>query len=476
MNERDFWRLSAVEISRLTRVGDISAEQVTQSHVDRMAKINPQLNAVVEDLSTAALERACYLDAKRASGAELGPLHGVPVTIKINVDQAGSPTSNGVFAFKDIIAEKNAPLVTNLLNAGAIVIGRTNTPEFSFRAETENRLHGRTHNPWGLHASPGGSSGGAGAAVMSGIGALAHGNDIGGSLRFPAYATGAVTIKPGLNRVPAWNPSQKVERGVLAQQMSVQGFLARSVDDLRLGMQTAVQPCLGDPFHAPVPWDGERLKTPVKVAFTKNMYEFNLDPEVSKALDEAKSALIDAGYEVEEVDLPLLRECAMEGYRALLTEVSHTIGADIQTHGSPAIKMVFEEYYRQFLQMDKEEFVEALAKRTYYARMWSEFMDTYPLVLTPFLPNPIFKPDRDLEGAEGVREVLGAALYSYSINYVGLPAGIVPARLSTPQGGQQPIGVQLVGQRWREDLICNAMGEIESRVGRMSEPLWELLD
>ncbi|MGB1722481.1 MAG: amidase, partial [Paracoccaceae bacterium] len=95
---------------------------------------------------------------------------------------------------------------------------------------------------------------------------------------------------------------------------------------------------------------------------------------------------------------------------------------------------------------------------------------------TPFLPNPIFKPDRDLEGAEGVREVLGAALYSYSINYVGLPAGIVPARLSTPQGGQQPIGVQLVGQRWREDLICNAMGKIESRVGRMSEPLWELLD
>jgi amidase len=276
--------------------------------------------------------------------------------------------------------------------------------------------------------------------------------------------------------VPAWNPSQKVERGVLAQQMSVQGFLARSVDDLRLGMQTAVQPCSGDPFHAPVPWNGDHLKTPVKVAFTKNMFEFNLDPEVSKSLDIAKSALIDAGYEVEEVDLPLLRECAMDGYRALLTEVSHTIGADIQTHGSPAIKTVFEEYYRQFPQMDKKEFVEALARRTYYARVWSEFMNTYPLVLTPFLPNPIFKPDRDLEGAEGVREVLGAALYSYSMNYVGLPAGIVPARLSILQGGQQPIGVQLVGQRWREDLICNAMGEIESRVGRMSEPLWELLD
>lgn len=476
MKKNDFWRLSAVEISRLTRAGDISAEQVTQSHIDRMVKINPQLNAVVEDLSEAALERARYLDVKRASGAELGPLHGVPVTIKINVDQARSPTSNGVFAFKDIIAKQDAPLVTNLLNAGSVVIGRTNTPEFSFRAETENRLYGRTHNPWGLHASPGGSSGGAAAAVMSGIGALAHGNDIGGSLRFPAYATGSVTIKPGLNRVPAWNPSQKIERGALSQQMSVQGFLARSVDDLRLGMQTAVQPCLGDPFHAPVPWNGDRPKTPIKIAFTKNTYEFNLDPEVSKSLDIAKSALIDAGYEVEEVDLPFLRECAMEGYRALLTEVSHTIGADIQTYGSPAIKTVFEEYYRQFPQMDKKEFVEALAKRTYYARVWSEFMNSYPLVLTPFLPKPMFKPDRDLEGAEGVREVLGAALYSYSMNYVGLPAGIVPARLSNRIGGQQPIGVQIIGQRWREDLICNAMGEIETRIGRMSEPLWELLD
>ena len=475
MNENDFWRLSAVEISRLTLAGDISVEQIIQSHVDRMARVNPQLNAVVEDLSEAALERARLLDVKRAAGAKLGPLHGVPVTIKINVDQAGSPTSNGVMAFKNIIAKQDAPLVTNLLHAGAVVIGRTNTPEFSFRAETENRLYGRTHNPWGLHASPGGSSGGAGAAVMSGIGALAHGNDIGGSLRFPAYATGAVTIKPGLNRVPAWNPSQKVERGALAQQMSVQGFLARSIDDLRLGMQTAVQPCVGDPFHAPVPWNGPRPKTPIKVAFTKNTYEFKLDQEVSKSLDTAKAALTDAGYEVEEVDLPLLRDCAMDGYRTLLTEVAHTIGVDIQSYGSPTIKTVFEEYYRQFPQMDEKEFIEALAKRTYYARVWSEFMNTYPLVLTPFLPHPIYKPDRDLEGADGVREVLGAALYSYSMNYVGLPTGIVPAHLSTRSGWQQPIGVQIVGQRWREDLICNAMGEIESRVGRMSEPLWELL-
>ena len=188
MTKTDIWRLSATELTALTRTGEISAEAAVQSSIDRMNAVNPALNAVVEDLSTEALERAQELDKARAGGAATGPLHGVPVTIKINVDQAGHATSNGVTALKDLIAPADAPVVENLKKAGAVVIGRTNTPEFSFRADTDNPLHGRTHNPWGAHISPGGSSGGAGASVMAGIGALGHGNDIGGSLRFPAAA------------------------------------------------------------------------------------------------------------------------------------------------------------------------------------------------------------------------------------------------------------------------------------------------
>lgn len=472
---QNLWRLSAVETAQKTQAGDVSAEQVAASHIARMNAINPSLNAVVEDLSDAALERARALDAKRASGAKLGPLHGVPVTIKINVDQEGSATSNGVTAFQDVIAPEDAPLVASLKRAGAVLIGRTNTPEFSFRADTDNPLHGRTHNPWGPHVSAGGSSGGAGAAVMAGIGALAHGNDIGGSLRFPAYATGAVTVKPGLHRVPAWNPSQSSERGALIQLMSVQGFNARSTDDLQLAMQTAIQPAAGDPFQAPVPWRGEHPKS-LKVAFTKNTYEFDLHPEVSKALDTAKAALIDAGYEVVEADIPLLRDCALDGYRALLTEVSKTLGPDIQAHGSAQIKDIFAEYYRRFPKMDEDEFAQVFAKRTHYARVWAQFMETYPLVLTPFLPHPMFKPDRDLEGADGVRDVLGVALYSYSMNFLGLPAGVVSTHLAPSTGGVQPVGVQIVGQRWREDMVCQAMAEVEKRVGRMCDPLWDLLD
>ena len=234
MTDIPLWQYSASQIATATQNGDISAEVAVRAAVARMRYINPELNAVVEDLGEAAIERAAKLDHQRSAGQPCGPLHGVAVTVKINVDQAGHATSNGVVALKDNMAHQDAPVVRNLTKAGAVVIGRTNTPEFSFRADTDNPLHGRTHNPWGQHASPGGSSGGAAAAVMSGCGALAHGNDIGGSLRFPAAANGAVTVKPSLGRVPAYNPSQKTERGMLAQAMSVQGLITRSAADLGL--------------------------------------------------------------------------------------------------------------------------------------------------------------------------------------------------------------------------------------------------
>lgn len=177
MANTELWQLTAAQTAEKTRAGDITAEDAVGAAIARMEAVNPGLNAVVDDLSGEALERARALDAARAGGAEPGPLFGVPVTIKVNVDQAGHATTNGVPAFKDLIAPADAPLVANLQDAGAVVIGRTNTPEFSFRADTDNPLHGRTVNPWGAHISPGGSSGGAGSAVMAGMGALAHGND-----------------------------------------------------------------------------------------------------------------------------------------------------------------------------------------------------------------------------------------------------------------------------------------------------------
>lgn len=470
---KPLWQWSASEVARATQAGDVSALDVTEAALARMEAVNPTLNAVVESLADEARAEAARLDA---GDAPRGPLHGVPVTIKINVDQAGHPTSNGVAAFRDVIAPDDAPVVRNLKAAGAVIIGRTNTPEFSFRADTDNPLYGRTANPWGPHVSAGGSSGGAGSAVMAGIGALAHGNDIGGSLRFPASANGAVTIKPGLGRVPAWNPSQHAERGLLAQMMSVQGLMARTASDLHLSMPSLIASDPRDPFHVPIPWRGPAVERPIRVAVSRDDFGFGLHPAVGTALDAAAAALSKAGFVVEEAEPPLVREAAEVGYRALLSEVRLLLGPDIEAHGSEALNAIFAEYYRQFPPYEGTELLAMMAKRTHYARQWSLFLEDYPLVLTPFLLAPFFSPGRDTEGADGVRDVLGRAHWSFVMNFLGLPAGNLPAHLTHVSGRAQPIGVQIVGRRWREDLVVDAMQAIEDHIPPLCTTLWRSID
>ena len=469
MTDRPLWQMTATETANAIRDGQITAQQATEAALSRMQEVNPHLNAVVEDLSREALEQAAKLDK---CTVPTGALHGVPVTIKVNADQKGHATTHGVEAFRDLIAPEDSTIVSNLKRAGAVIIGRTNTPEFSFRADTDNPLYGRTRNPWGDHISPGGSSGGAGSAVMAGIGALAHGNDIGGSLRFPAAANGAVTVKPGLGRIPAWNPSQAEERGMLAQAMSVQGLIARSAKDLHLSMPAAIAPDARDPFHAPLPWRGPALDGPVRVGFTKESFGFPLHPDVNTALDKARDALSDAGYLVEDIVPPLVQEAGETGYRTLMGEVLAMMGPDLRRFGSPTINAIFDAYFEEFPPYEGVELLKMMAKRTHFAREWSLLLKDYPLVLSPFLPQPFFAPDRDTEGVEGVRDALGSALWSYSMNFIGLPAGCVPSHLANLPAGIQPINVQIIGQRWREDLIVDACVAIEDRVGRFCDTLW----
>ncbi len=467
-HDRPFWQWSACDLATAISCRDISCVDVMTSVVARLRATNDEINAVVDDLSEEAMRQAAAHDQVLADTGPIGPLHGVPVTIKENVDQKDRATPNGVTAFKDVIAPDDSPIVRNFTNAGAIVIGRTNTPEFSFRATTVNELHGRTFNPWNNEASAGGSSGGAASGAMMGYAPLAHGNDIGGSLRFPAYACGACTVKPGLGRTPAYNPSAAVERGLLAQIMSVQGVIAREVKDVRLAMRSLVSYDPHDPWMVPMPFEGPRPEGPVKVAFTKNTFEFELHPAVSKALDTAREALADAGYEIHVVAPPLLREVAEAGAKCLFGEVKALLDKDVRKYGSSTLNDIFDGYYAYFAPHEGNELLTALAERARFVRAWTVFLQDYPLVLTPFLPAPTFAWDRDAQGAEGIREVLGSALYSYSMNFMGLPAGNVPA----DHNDGLPVGVQIVGQRFREDLILDAAEAIESRVGIMAHRLW----
>ncbi len=468
MTDRPLWQRSACQLADDIAAGRVTCLEAVSSAVDRMRERNEAMNAVVDDLGDRALQEAAALDAGGLPDSR-GALHGVPITIKENVDQTGLATPNGVTAFKDLIAPDDSPVVGNLKNAGAIVIGRTNTPEFSMRGTTENELHGRTYNPWNDWASAGGSSGGAASAVMSGMGALAHGNDIAGSLRFPPAATGATSVKPSLGRVPAYTPSATAERGLLAQLMSVQGVIAREVQDVRLGLRELIRHDPRDPWMVPVPFDGPEMDTPIRVAFTKNTFEFELHPAVDKALDTARDALTDAGYEVVECEPPLVRETAREAGLCLFGEFHALVRSDIRKHGSKTINDIFDDYDAYFGKYEGTDLLRGLAKRTHYAREWSLFLEDYPLVLTPFLPHPTYASSRDTEGVDGVIDVLGSAVYGYSMNFLGLPAGNVPANFNDGL----PVGIQIVGRRFREDLILDACEAVERRVGVMADRLFE---
>lgn len=462
------WQLSACEMADAIASKEISALECVQASVERMHAQNPHLNAVVDDMADDALSEARKHDAILASSGPIGPLHGVPITIKENIDQIGRAIPNGVTAFKDVIGPADSPVVTNLKNAGAIVIGRTNTPEFSFRGTTTNELHGRTFNPWNDWASSGGSSGGSSSAVMSGMGALAHGNDIAGSLRYPAAATGAATVKPGLGRTPAYNPSAPAERGLMAQLMSVQGLIAREVRDVRLGMQALVAYNPHDPWMVPMPFEGPPNDGPIKVAFTRNMFEFDLHPAVNTALETARDALTDAGYEVVEIEPPLLRETAHDAASCLFGEVRVLMEPDIRKYGSDTICSIFDKYHELFTPFEGDELLKSFGRRSHYIRQWQLFLQDWPLVLTPFLPAPTYQWDRDAQGLEGAREVFGAAIYSFSMNYLGLPAGNISANYNDGL----PVGIQIVGRRFREDMILDACEAVESRVGIMAERLF----
>ena len=231
----DLWRLSASQIANLVALRKVSATEVAQSALARLNSTNPALNAVVECRPDEVLARARQVDRAIARGENVGPLAGVTVGIKVNIDQTGYATTNGLKSQKDLIARSNSPVVDSLLAAGAVPLGRTNTPAFSYRWFTSNLLHGATRNPHDAALTPGGSSGGAAAAVAAGICHLAHGTDIAGSIRYPAYACGVHGLRPSFGRVAAYNASAAQERVIGGQIMAVSGPIARTIDDLRLG-------------------------------------------------------------------------------------------------------------------------------------------------------------------------------------------------------------------------------------------------
>ncbi len=464
---KPLWQYSAVDLHQGLTRRDFSAEQIMVSVIERLKTENPTLNAVVFDYSEQALVAAQQVDDRIQRGQPLRKLEGIPVTIKVNVDYEGTPNTNGLPLLANNLSPDNSPIVQNLLNEGAIIFGKTNTPELSMRITTDNPLHGRTQSPWGEKVSPGGSSGGAGAACAAGIGPIHHGNDIAGSLRFPASCCGCATVKPGLGRVPAFNPSATGERGLLSQLMSVQGPIAREVKDVRLALEVMAQSDPRDPWWAPVPFYGSSTAGPIDVAVIKSSEGYPIHPEVLAAIDHAAGVLENAGYRVQEVSAPSVMPAASAWMNVSLFEIKAGLDALARQHGSTTLQNIFDYYYAMSEMVDAQGYMQGIADRSGIIRPWNVFLDQYPLVLTPFLMRPTYDYDED-ETFAGAKDLFDAAVYSYGINYMGLPAGNVPMGLIEGR----PSGVQIVGQRFREDMILDALEVIEDAVGVLSTSLW----
>ncbi|PPQ32495.1 hypothetical protein CCS01_15675 [Rhodopila globiformis] len=461
------WRLDAVATANLIRTGRASAREVTRSALARLEAVNPKLNAVVVPMAESALAAAATADRAQARGEFLAPLHGVPVTVKINTDQQGHATSNGVVAFRDNIAAGDAPVVANLRRAGAIIIGRTNTPAFSMRIFTENDLHGRTHNPRDRAITPGGSSGGAGSAVAAGIGAIGHGNDIGGSVRIPAYCCGVLGLRVGLGRIPSFNPSIATPMPIGSQLMSVQGPLARSVRDLRLALSVMAQGDPRDTRWADAPLVGP--PAPRRAALVPEVPGGATHPVQAEAVRAAGRHLAAAGYAVEETAPPDIEQVITVWHRIGSTDVFGALRPAIDTYGDEAAKTSVAHWLALSPPTDLRGVLEALALRDLLLRRWQTFFMTWPIVVLPTLADvpPRFGQDLTREGQAKVLDSLRACLLAPAL---GLPG------LSQPVGmhGSLRPGVQIMAARFREDLCLDAARVIEAAEGATApiDPAW----
>ena len=449
----ELWQKSASDIVKLVKNGEVSAVEVTESALARLDKVNPAINAVVTEMPEEALSAAKRIDKAIARGEKTGILSGVPVTVKVNVDQAGHATTNGLQLQRELIATTDSPVVSNLRKAGAIIVGRTNTPAYSLRWFTRNSIHGHTLNPHNPKITPGGSSGGSAAAVASGICAIGHGTDIGGSVRYPAYACGVHGLRPTLGRVPAMNFTGP-DRHVGGQLMAVSGPIARSIADIRIALEAMAMEDLRDPWWTPVP-----INLPLKnkrAALTINPDGLNVVPEVEKALREAAKKLENAGWQVIETECPPLREPAQLQAKLWLAEyrLNPQVIAD---ENDPDANFVYAQMDALCPETDLKGLLKAIQSRATFIREWCVFLDEYPVLICPVSAELPFPDQLDVESPAAFRRVMEAQLTQIGLPLMGLPALAV----NTGMPGNTPVGIQLVAGRYHENTLLLAGEAIE---------------
>jgi len=461
---QDLWRLSAADLAALVKSKKISAREAATSALARLDAVNPKINAVVDHKPEDVLKQAAQVDAAIARGEDVGVLAGVPVTVKVNIDQEGFANTNGLKLQAGTIAKSNSPVIDNLRKAGAVILGRTNCPAFSYRWFTTNLIHGDTKNPRDPSITPGGSSGGAGSAVAAGIGHIAHGTDIAGSIRYPAYACGVHGLRPTLGRIPAFNAALP-ERTIGAQLEAVSGPLARTIEDLRISLAAMSARDPRDPWWVPAPLEGPPM--PQRAALCLN--PDGLDPvdEVKAAIADAGERLKRAGWTVEEIaDTPPLREAADWNRKLWLGDGYEAQLAAAEKEGDPGALACLRGNRGKVFPFDEAEFSRALTRRATLAREWLMLFEKYAVLLIPVSGELPFADQLDRKDDASFARVWHAQLTQIAIPFMGLPGLTV----STGLVGRVPVGVQVVSGRYREDL-CLAAGEAIEAGGVPASPI-----
>lgn len=455
----ELWQNDATRLAQLIRDGEVSAVEVTRDQLNRLEAVNPAINAISRVLADEALAQAEAADLARARGDRLGPLHGVPVTTKVTADHRGCATDAGIAFRRDDIAAEDGAVVGHLRAAGAIFIGRTTSPASAMRAMTSSVLHGLTLNPWNPDVTCGGSSGGAGAATAAGIGALALGSDIGGSIRWPAHCNGIVGLRPTVGRVPSVNPSRPGPRMHSGQTMAVEGPMARSVRDLRLGLEVMSQGDHRDGVWVPAPLVGP--PAPRRAALMPAPDGYNVDPACAEAVRQAGRHLAAAGYEVEEVEVPEFKATAELWETIGMPQLNLNLVPALDRIADPALTNFFTSWVEAKGVADLKGFVMGLAERDRLLTVWSQFLERFPVIVLPNSPKPFLETELDTHGREGALATLDGIRFQFPCPVLGLPGLSVP--VGTFKG--QPLGVQMISRRFREDLLLSAAEIIEASEG-----------
>ncbi len=457
---------SAKSIAQSIRDKEVSAVEVVQAHLDRIAEVNPSLNAVVCLCAERALDEARVADAALARGDATGPLHGVPMTLKDSLDTEGLVTTGGTTGRRDFVPERDATVTARLRAAGAILLGKTNTPELTWAGETDNSVYGRTNNPFDLDRTPGGSSGGAAAIVSSGGSPFDIGSDTGGSIRGPAHLTGIAGIKPNSGRVPRTGHIIEYTMGAI-DSYTQNGPMARFVEDLALVLPIISGPDWRDPAIVDMP-----LGNPADVDLGSLRVAFYTDPpgykvptqDTRDAVQSAVVALTDMVALVEEnAPQPLSRVPDLNarssegdggaGARRLLDKAGTT---DV----SPFLSRWLDKLEKTGL-ISTGEFTEALEDLDQYRSDMLHFMRDYDVILSPTAAMPA-QPHGDYFQERNRHD-----LYTHPYNLTGWPATVV--RCGTSSEGL-PIGVQVITRPWREDVSLAVAAFLESALGGWQKP------